>query len=51
MDLRDVDWSNVEELEQLRDEVAGLPDGEWALRREEALPALGEVVDRLRVDS
>ncbi len=39
-----------EELEQIRRSVAMLPPGSWALRREQALELLANLIGRVRAD-
>lgn len=39
-----------EELEQIRRSVAMLPPGSWALRREQALDVLSNLITRVRSD-
>ncbi len=40
-----------EELEQIRRSVAMLPPGSWAMRREQALELLSNLINRVRSDT
>ncbi|MEM7272697.1 MAG: hypothetical protein AAF547_06430 [Actinomycetota bacterium] len=46
MELRDVEWSDPEAVEAVRAEVEEMEPGGWALRREDVLRLMGELVER-----